>query len=87
MYSLHLAFLVYEELRLHTIEVKNIQQGYAIILVDDKWHATLTPWNYHGPRPLLKRHNVFRAAASLYREAGKLHVRIHGVAEVEQDEK
>lgn len=73
----------YEGLRLRTIEVKKMLPGRALVLVDDQWHAILAPWNYHGPRNLLKKNSVFKATASLYREEGKLHVRIHGIAHVE----
>jgi Fanconi anemia group M protein len=67
----------------HTFEVERVLPGKAILSVDGRWHAVLLPNEYNGPRQLLKRGSIFRAAAKLYRLEGKLHARIYAVEGVQ----
>ncbi|MEM2192532.1 MAG: helicase-related protein, partial [Candidatus Hadarchaeales archaeon] len=70
------------ESKLHTFEVEKILPGMAILLVDEKWRAILTPDSYEGPRDLLKKGMRFRAAADLYKREGRLHARVWGIESV-----
>jgi len=63
----------------HVFEVEKVMAGKAIILVDDKWRAVLTPDAYQGPRQLLKKGSKFRAASELYKQDGVLCVRVWAV--------
>ncbi len=63
----------------HFFEVDKILSGKAILLVDGKWRAVLTPDQYDGPRQLLRRGNSFKAIAKLYKLDGKLHVIIYAI--------
>ncbi|MEW6592584.1 MAG: helicase-related protein [Candidatus Hadarchaeota archaeon] len=63
----------------HTFEVEKITTGNAVLLVDDKWHALLTPDGYGGPRYLLKKGRKFSAEAEFYKLDGKLYVRVRAV--------
>jgi Fanconi anemia group M protein len=66
----------------HVFEVEKVLQGKAILLVDDKWRAVLTPDAYQGPRQLLKKGSKFRAASELYRQDGILYARVWAVEAV-----
>lgn len=70
------------ESKLHIFEVEKILPGMAILLVDEKWRAILTPESYEGPRDILRKGTRFRAAADLYKREGRLHARIWGVESV-----
>jgi Fanconi anemia group M protein len=63
----------------HVFEVEKVMRGEAILLVDDKWRAVLTPEAYNGPRQLLKKGSRFSAASELYRQDGVLHAKIWAV--------
>jgi len=67
----------------HTFEVERVLPGKAVLFVDGKFRAVLTPEEYTGPRQLIRRGSRFRAAAKLYRLNGKLHARIYAVERAE----
>jgi Fanconi anemia group M protein len=65
----------------YEITVEKIYPGVAVVIVNDKWRARLTPEEYHGPRQLMKKNSRFKADADLYRMDGKLCITINEVTE------
>ncbi len=65
----------------YDIIVEKVLSGSAIVLVNDKWMARLTPENYNGPRSLIKKNSRFRATAELYKENGILFIRVKDITE------
>lgn len=65
----------------YEIVVEKIYPNGAVVIVNDKWRARLTPEEYDGPRALMKKNSRFRAAADLYRNGGTLCIRINEVVE------
>lgn len=63
----------------HVFEVLKVQLGEAILLVDDRLHAVLTPTDYNGPRELLRKGRRFSAISLLYEDDGVLHAKIYAV--------
>ncbi|RLJ02044.1 MAG: hypothetical protein DRP11_03505 [Candidatus Aenigmatarchaeota archaeon] len=66
----------------YEITVEKIRPGAAVVIVNDKWRARLTPEDYNGPRKLIKRNSRFRASAELYKLAGTLHIKVKEVTEI-----
>ena len=69
----------------HTLEVKRVLRGKAIVRVNEKWYAVLDAGDYNGPRFLLKPGTKFAAASELYRADGRLHVRVFSVVRAGAD--
>jgi len=67
--------------RIRTIEVEKIYQGFAIVLVDDRFRARLEPTAYNGPRELIKKGRRFRARATITKLNGTTTILIHDVVE------
>jgi Fanconi anemia group M protein len=66
----------------YNITVEKIYPNGAVVTVNDKWKARLTPEEYNGPRALIKKNSRFRATADLYKIAGTLCIRINEVVEI-----
>ena len=66
----------------YEIMIEKIYPGSAVVVIDDKYRARLTPHDYNGPPKLIKKNRRFRASAKLYRIGGTLHVRVKEVVEV-----
>lgn len=66
----------------YEISIEKILSGAAMVCVDKKWKATLTPEEYKGPSSLIKKSMKFRALAQLYKLEGILYVRVHEVLEI-----
>jgi Fanconi anemia group M protein len=66
----------------YDVTVEKIYPNGAVVTVNDKWKARLTPEEYNGPRALIKKNSRFRATADLYRMAGTLCIRINEVVEI-----
>ena len=62
-----------------TVEIKKILPRKAIVNIDGRWTAELTPENYEGPLKLLKKKTVFKAQGTLFQLDGNLHVTIRHV--------
>ena len=62
--------------KIYNIYVKKIVQGKALVIIDEKWHARLSYYDYEGPRGLLKRGSQFNAVGELYHGDGVLNIRI-----------
>ncbi len=58
----------------YSISVEKIVMGKAIVIVNEKWYASLEPQDYFGPRAILKKGNTFNIIGELYRRAGTLHL-------------
>ena len=67
--------------KLMEIEVEQILQGEAVVVVDQKWHARLLASDYNGPRQLIKKHARFRAKCELYHSSGALCVNVRQVVQ------
>lgn len=65
--------------REYQVSVERILPGQAVVLVDGKWRARLTPEDYQGPRSILRKDASFRAVGRLYRLGGVLCLRVHQV--------
>ena len=65
-----------------TVEVEKVLPGGAVVCVDGKWMARLTPDDYEGPRKLLRKNAAFKAQGSLYKLNGKLHISIRQIIQV-----
>ena len=63
----------------YEVSVERILPGHAVVLVDKKWRARLTPDDYRGPRSVLRKDASFRAVGQLYRLNGVLCIRIDQV--------
>jgi len=66
----------------YEIRIEKIYHGFAVVIVDGKWRARLTPEEYNGPRNLIKKNSRFRALAKLYRLVGTLCIRVDEVTEI-----
>ena len=58
----------------YSVSVEKIVMGKAIVIVNEKWYASLEHQDYFGPRALLKKGNTFDIIGELYRRAGTLHL-------------
>jgi Fanconi anemia group M protein len=58
----------------YSVSVEKIMMGKAIVIVNEKWYASLEHQDYFGPRALLKKGNTFDIIGELYRRAGTLHL-------------
>jgi Fanconi anemia group M protein len=70
------------ESKTHKIQFEKINRGSAIVRVDDKWKARLESQEYNGPKDLVKKNNMFRASAKMYRYDGTLYIRINDVTAI-----
>lgn len=62
--------------KIYFVYIEKILQGEALVLVDGKWHARLSHYDYDGPRNLLKKGSEFQAVGELYHNNGILNLRI-----------
>jgi len=69
----------------HEVSVERILPGHAVVFVDQKWRARLTPEDYRGPRSVLRKGVSFRAVGQLYRLNGVLCIRIDHVTGMVKD--
>jgi len=58
----------------YSVSIQRIVMGKAIVIVNEKWYASLEPQDYFGPRAILKKGNTFNIIGELYRRAGALHL-------------
>ena len=67
--------------KVYELTVEKIVPNAAVLIVNDKWRARLTPEEYNGPKALIKKNSRFKATADLYRLDGTLHIRVKEVIE------
>ena len=63
------------------VEVEKVQQGGAVVVLNDKWRARLEAANYNGPRDLIKKGKSFKAICELYDSSGTLNVNVRQVVQ------
>jgi len=59
-----------------------IYPGVAVVRVDDRWRARLTPEEFNGPRSLIKKNLTFTTAGELYRMNRVLCLRVKHVTQI-----
>ncbi len=65
---------------IYTIEVEKIMQGYAIVIVNDRFRARLDSSMYSGPRDYIKKGRVLKVRASIFRDKeGPTNIVVHDV--------
>jgi Fanconi anemia group M protein len=67
--------------KVYEVLVEKIYPGSAVVRINDKWRARLDPYEYNGPRNLIKKDSTFKAVADLYRMNGTLCIRIKEVTQ------
>jgi Fanconi anemia group M protein len=68
--------------KVYEITVEKIYPGSAVVMVNDRWRARLTPEEYNGPKALIKKDSRFKAVADLYKTGGTLCIRVKEVVEI-----
>jgi superfamily II DNA/RNA helicase len=63
----------------HDIYIEKIVSGTTLVMIDGKWHARLSHYDYEGPRHLLKKGTEFKAVSELYRDGKTFCVRVKQV--------
>jgi Fanconi anemia group M protein len=56
----------------YSVFIKNVLSGKAVVIVNEKWYASLNYFDYAGPRALLKKGNTFDIIGELYKKNGIL---------------
>jgi ERCC4-related helicase len=56
----------------YSIFIENVLSGKAVVIVNEKWYASLNYFDYAGPRALLKKGNTFDIIGELYKKKGIL---------------
>jgi Fanconi anemia group M protein len=67
--------------RVYDITIEKIYPNAAVLIVDDKFRARLTPEEYNGPKALIRKNSRFRATADLFRLDGTLCIRVKEIVE------
>ena len=60
----------------YSIFIEKVLYGKAIVVVDQKWYASLDYFDYAGPRTLLKKGNSFDVIGDVYKKNGVLHLMV-----------
>lgn len=60
--------------RKYSIFIEKILGGKAIVLINEKWYASLSYFDYSGPKSLLKKGNTFNIIGDTYKKNGTLHL-------------
>jgi ERCC4-related helicase len=58
----------------YSIFIEKMLFGKAIVIVNEKWYASLDYFDYSGPRALLKKGNTFDIIGEIYKKDGALHL-------------
>jgi len=66
----------------YDVAVEKIYPNVAVVIVNDKWRARLTPEDYTGPKALIKKNSRFKATADLYKMGGTLCIRVNEVVQI-----
>jgi Fanconi anemia group M protein len=64
------------------VKVEKIYPGSAVLIINEKWRARLMPYDYNGPRNLIKKNSAFVVKGELYRMDGKLCIKISHVTQI-----
>ncbi|MFQ6076962.1 MAG: helicase-related protein [Candidatus Bathyarchaeia archaeon] len=66
----------------YEVTVEKVRPGAAVVRVNDRWRARLTPQDYNGPRALMKKNSRFTATGVLYKMNGVLCLRVVDVTRI-----
>ena len=66
----------------HEVLVEKIYSGVAVVWIDDKWRARVTPQDFEGPVSFMKKDSKFKARGTLYHSGDKLCFRVREVVEL-----
>ena len=58
--------------RKYSIFIEKVLTGKAIVIINEKWYASLDYFDYNGPKSLLKKGNIFDIIGELYKKNGIL---------------
>lgn len=58
----------------YSIFIEKILLGKAIVIINEKWYASLDYFDYYGPKSLLKKGNTFNIIGDTYKKNGTLHL-------------
>ena len=67
--------------KVYELTIEKIYPNAAVLIVNDKFRARLTPEEYNGPKALIKKNSRFKATADLYSLGGTLCIRVKEVVE------
>ncbi|MEM2760095.1 MAG: helicase-related protein [Nitrososphaerales archaeon] len=67
--------------KVYSVSVERVMQGSAVVRVNDKWYARMNAEDFDGPRVLVKKGSEFRCVGMLYRQDGKLNIRVRKIVE------
>jgi len=66
----------------YEIMVEKIYPGKAVVLINDRWRARITPQDFEGPANVIKKDARFRARGTLYHDGNTLCFRIKEVIQI-----
>lgn len=66
----------------YKVNIEKIYSSVAVVRINDKWRARLTPQDYNGPRNLIKKNSKFTVLGNLYRANGVLCLRVKDVIRI-----
>ncbi len=62
--------------------MEKIYPGSAVVLINDRWRARMTPQDFEGPASMIKKNARFKARGTLYRDENTLCFRVRQVTQV-----
>jgi len=66
----------------YEVVVEKIYSGRAVVLINGKWRARMTPQDFEGPAGTIKKDTRFKAKGTLYRDGNTLCFRVRQVTQV-----
>jgi Fanconi anemia group M protein len=66
----------------YEVMVEKIYPGSAVVLINDKWRARMTPQDFEGPAGMMKKDASFKARGTLYHNEDTLCFRVRQVTQV-----
>jgi len=70
------------ERNVYEVMVEKIYPGSAVVLINDKWRARMTPQDFEGPAGMMKKDASFKAKGTLYRDGNTLCFRVRHVTQI-----
>jgi Fanconi anemia group M protein len=67
---------------MYEVMVEKIYPGSAVVLINNKWRAKMTPQDFEGPASMIKKDARFKARGTLYRNENTLCFRVRQVTQV-----
>lgn len=66
----------------YEVVVEKIYPGKAVVLINDKWRARITPQDFEGPPTIIKKDARFKARGTLYHDGDTLCFRVREVTQI-----